>query len=93
MEEKSESKMLLGKDEISAVKKYQEEIKENLIALASTRRQFLISERALLDKLSKLENNYLNHLKALAINRGMLDEENWVFDPNLNAFVDKKLEV
>jgi len=82
--------MILTIDEKQVVQKYQHDIKDVMAALGSVRRQTIRSESSLLGRLDKLENELMNHLKALAKNRGMPENEDWVFDPNQYGFTKKE---
>lgn len=84
-----ENKMVLTIEEKQAVQKYQQEIKDAMAALGSVRRQALRSENSLLQRVDNLENEFMNHLRALAKNRGMPEDEDWIFDPNQYGFVKK----
>jgi len=84
-----EENMVLTIEEKQAVQKYQQDIKDSMAAIGSVRRQALRTEQTLLERLSSLENEFMNHLRALAKNRGMPDEEDWVFDPNTYGFIKK----
>jgi hypothetical protein len=84
-----ENKMILTIEEKQAVERYQGEIKDAMAALGSVRRQALRSEHSLLQRIDNLENEFMNHLRALAKNRGMPDDEDWIFDPNTFSFVKK----
>lgn len=85
-----EEKMKLNDEEKVAVEKYQMEIKNTMAAVGSVRRQALKSEQELIQRLDNLENEFLNHLRALAKKREMPDDEDWVFDPNTYGFVKKE---
>ncbi len=84
-----EDSMILTIAEKQAVEKYQQEIKDALAAVGSIRRQFHRSEQSLLSRVDNLENELMNHLRALAKNRGMPEDEDWVFDPTTFSFVKK----
>ena len=81
--------MILTDEEKFAVQKYQNDIKDVLIALGSVRRQLINSENDLLSKINDLEKEHMNYLKALATGRGMLEDEEWVFDPITYGFIKK----
>lgn len=85
-----ENNMTLTIEEKQAVEKYQKELKDAMAALGSLRRQYARSESNLLIRLDNIENEFMNHLKVLAKNRGMGEEEDWVFDPNTFAFVKQQ---
>jgi hypothetical protein len=84
-----EDNMTLTIEEKQAVEKYQREIKNAMAAVGSLRRQYIHSEGELVSRLNDLENEFMNHLKALAKNRGMPEDEDWIFDPNKYTFLKK----
>lgn len=84
-----ENKMILTIEEKQAVQQYQQGLKEAMATLGSFRRQYVNTENNLLTKLNQLENEFMNHLRALAKNRGMPDNEDWVFEPHTYEFVKK----
>ena len=84
-----EEKMALTITEKQAVQKYQSDIKDILAAIGSMRRQFTRSEMNLLQKVDSVESEFMNHLKMLAKNRGMSEDEDWVFNPETFEFVKR----
>jgi hypothetical protein len=58
-----------------------------MATLGSFRRQFVRTESGLLTKLDELENEFMERLRVFAKDRGMPDNENWIFDPNTFGFV------
>lgn len=84
-----ENKMVLTIEEKQAVERYQQDIKDAMAALGSLRRQAMRSENSILSRLDTLEGELMNHLRVLAKNRGMPEDEDWIFDPNSFSFVKK----
>lgn len=85
-----ENKMILTIEEKQAIQKYQYDIKDAMATIGSIRRQYARAESNLLTRLDQLENEFMNHLRALAKDRGMPDGEDWIFDPNTYGFVKKQ---
>jgi len=84
-----ENKMILTIEEKQAVQQYQNGIKEAMATLGSFRRQYVRTENNLLTKLDQIEDEFLNHLRTLAKNRDMPENEDWIFDPTTYGFVKK----
>jgi hypothetical protein len=82
-----EDKMILTIEEKHAIQQYQQALKDAMATLGSFRRQFVRTESGLLTKLDELENEFMERLRVFAKDRGMPDNENWIFDPNTFGFV------
>jgi tRNA uridine 5-carbamoylmethylation protein Kti12 len=84
-----EDTMKLTIEEKQHIQKIQDDIKSALASLGSTRRQFVKTEGKLTAHIDKLEEDFMTYLKVVAKNKGMTDEEDWVFDPNEYGFIKR----
>ena len=72
----------LNKDEVDVVRSFQQSIENTKSTLGNLRRQYLAAEAKIIGELSKIESDFISHLKNLASSKDIkVDDETWIFDP------------
>jgi hypothetical protein len=81
-EEKNATIIELAEDEKENMKTRLELIEKQKTALGALRRQYLASERQMLDALGQSESDYISQVKMFSqMKKIPTDTEKWVFDP------------
>jgi phage host-nuclease inhibitor protein Gam len=88
-EEKVQETMSLNEKEKKELNFYKDAITQELASLGGLRRQVLDLEKKSVEKLAKMDEEYMMHLKFIFNNKSTDNIDNWVFDPTNLAFVRK----
>ena len=78
--------MKLTEEEIKNVDSFQEKIKDLSANLGATLRHYRKLEENLISKIESAENEYMEYIKNLAKEKGMKENENWIFDRSTQSF-------
>lgn len=92
-ETKEEIKLAPGADSVDLTEEEKSNIlaKQNLLDrnrmfLSTLRLQYLASERRVLDSVEKVQNDFLDYLKNLSVEKGIPQGEDWIYDQNTMSF-------
>lgn len=89
MKEVKEEKVEIKIDDIEqeALKQYRNYIDQQKFGLGELRIQYLKSEAKILQMIAKSEDNYLEYLKTLALQKGLdIKSNQWEFEPENGVF-------
>ena len=84
-----EKEIKLTEDEIKTLQEYQKAIDGEKSALGNLRLQFLLSEKNIVNKIERSQNDFYAHLKMLSQGKGIPSDGTWVFDPINCVFYEK----
>ena len=90
-EEKKVTVIDLNEDEKENMRVRLTLIEKQKAAFGAMRRQYLVSERKVLDAIEKSEADYISHIKMLSqMKKVPTEEEKWAYDPDAQVF--RKIE-
>lgn len=89
MVEKMQEIIKLTEDEIKVLQEYQKIIESEKTALGNLYLQFSLSEKNLISRIEKVQNDFYAHLKVLSQSKNIPVTGEWIFDPITYSFRKK----
>lgn len=82
--------VLLSREEQALYSSYKNNIDNLLMRLANLRRQYVQSEKAILEEIGNTEQDLIKYIKALGQSKSLSPEGEWIFDTNALCFKDSR---
>ena len=86
----NEDMIVLTEDEKNVVLQYKQKSDQDTFNLGNLRKQFVVSEKQVMDQVSKSDTDLLDHLKMLAKAKSVPEDGEWMFSFETFTFSKKE---